>query len=98
MIRTSTASRRLPLALALASLPLVALLAVAPGCGGSVSPAELSEKACGCQGSCPDQEVSEPTEACSEQDQRIARCMLDCGGDLCDATVLQQAAATRQTG
>ena len=191
MSRPHVAPRRFSLVLALASLPLFALLAAAPGCGGSVSAAELCEKACECQGSCPDSaldecvtqleraqetaddvgcgseyddylgcidelldtcstdieescgaeasalqscasggfgedddtsvdgpgssdpgacdelylavrdcpdyEVSEPTEACSEQDQQIARCMLDYGGDLCDTTVLQEAAAACQT-
>lgn len=190
MLRPSTASRPLPLALALVSLPLFALLAAAPGCGGSVSASELCEKACDCQGSCPDDaldecvtqleraqetaddvgcgseyddylgcidelldscstdiedscgaearelescasgsfdddetsvdgpgssdpgacdelflavrdcpdyEVSEPTEACSAEDQQIARCMLDYGGDLCDPSELQAAASACQS-
>jgi hypothetical protein len=191
MTRTSAASRRFPFALALASLPLLALVAIAPGCGGGVSASELCQKACDCQGSCPDSaldecvtqleraqetaddvgcgseyddylgcidelldtcstdiedscgaeardlqscasgsssgaddttspgdpggsdadacaelylavrdcpdyEVSEPTEACSAQDLQIAQCMLDYGGDLCDASVLQEASAACQ--
>lgn len=191
MNRTLAASRRFSFALAITSLPLFALVAVAPGCGGSVSAAELCEKACDCQGSCPDEaldecvtqleraqetaddvgcgseyddylgcidelldtcstdiedscgaeasalqscasggfgeddttspgdpgasdadacdelylavrdcpdyEVGEPSEACSEDDLRIARCILDYGGDLCDVTVLQEASASCQT-